>query len=584
MKKISISYLIFILFSFLIANNMHAMKMLKKMPELVPDDDNILVTLNNNKGKVVYSSEWSPTQLSYFSTLNDQYAFNDDSASSSELITIHQSFIKNIEAFRLIEQAGALLETNHTQELEHKKSILKEYFAKTKDPTKLNTLLRISDFLNSPLVYNACKENVVAITREHIQKEQIVQALLFLQHFNNQYDAVYLGNHLMNCSSSIQQLLIKLQKSYTIKKIKQETSDWHCLSNLDQLFFKSSDDNDTLKFWHNNKIKKLYCKNRNYLHAACICNDNNKIFCVFRKNIDGSNNYISSLEMYDLDTGIFLCSKEINSDPKFIRHCPQKNLLMLIHEDMINNYSLKTTDDTTSFVEESIFQLPGKSNFAFDIHDGTLYFTVNDQEIHHYDPEKNTARVCFTQAEKSIDKNIEGLCVSPCQRTLYFSLHRKRNRKFKATNQLCFYNLNEKKIYKRIPLNSPVEKISISPDETLLAVESTRHNKIQLLDTQFGRNLKVLNKCHFPVAFSQDGKTLAARHAQGYIEHNFIDENIEKNLRNYPALHIALLDSCATILDSNKNINLSQETIELFEQLPKKIQSYLNRRARAEFE
>lgn len=582
MKRLRI-YLIFIMFLLSTQQQLQGMVLKTKppgrMPILVPDSDvSFPVTIEDENGHVVYSSQWSPTQLTYFSTLHNQYAFNPDSDPVVEPINIPQSLIPNLEAFRLVEQASAVLEANDTQQNEHKKYALKKYFTETTQPRELNALLRISDFLNSPLIYDACKENAVTITKELIKNQQLSRALSFLQQFNNHYDAIYLGNHLMTCSPSIQRLLIKLQKTYDINKIEGNRYRWQCLPKQDDLFFKSRD-NNTLKFWHNNALKTLHCKNQNYLYNTWICSATNKVFCVFRNTIDGSDDYYTSLEICDLDTGTFLCSKRISQEPILIRYVPQKNLLLLINGQTIKKYLLTTNDITPTLSKKEIFSLPGMSNFTVNTYDGTVYF-IKDQKIYKYDPEKNTARVYFSQTKKL--GKIHGLCISPIKRMLYFLTSRKRNKKHEALHKLNFYNLDEEKIQRTISLkNSSAEKISISPDETMLAL--SQQNKLILLDTESGQRLKVLNRCHFPVAFSLDSTTLAARHQQGYIEHTFLDDNLRKELHHFPIDHIALLLAYANSLESKNEIiplsyaNHSDQTRILFRGLPSPIRIFLEK-------
>ena len=151
--------------------------------------------------------------------------------------------------------------------------------------------------------------------------------------------------------------------------------------------------------------------------------------------------------------------------------------------------------------------------------------------------------------------------------------------------ELCFWNIRKRKLIKSIPLRQySVYDLLISPDDSLLALEGYRKNKIILHDATTGKRITTLPNCSFPAAFSSDSNTLAAKTKNGFVEHTLHDETLEKKLLTYSAEHIALLAACAkprTPHEPNWDemqyyVRNTENTKHLLSELPESLQKHLS--------
>ncbi len=576
-------HLFYAFFLFLLTRSSHAMESVQKTLNFIHDDssdaNNILpitVNLENDQEEIIYSSQWNLPQLQYIGTLHNQYSFDQDSALSLSTSHISKKQFKTAEKIALL-----LAITKNEQNEDHQKCQLKEFFKESKRSTyTFSELLQTADFLAFPLLFETCLEHIAEKTIRLVQKNKIISALALLDTCNTQHLSVYLGNKLIAYSPKIESFLKTLDQKCTLHRMEEKNDHyWYYWSGQDNLLFKSPTNSSTIKFWHDKAIRDIPVGTHHYLYSSWMCPTTKRLFCLFAN---------QSLHAYDLETSALLGSTQTkHSSTSSIRYAPSENLLFLIGTNDIKMYSLH--DDEKKQITFIHGQMPLFTTklhaFAYDQDNKIFYLALQGKGIHTYNVTKDKVKKYFFTSEHTKRREITSLCLSPDKKRLYSLSKRKSNKTKKMLHELCFWNIKKRKLYKIIPIKKcSIDHLLISPDGSMLTLESTRKNKIIILNSQSGKLIKILPGCSFPVTFSLDSKVLAARHKQGFIEHTIINENLKKSLHNLSAQHIAFLHGCVCITENNRElkieqyINASEQTKALFTALPQPIRSRLKRK------
>ncbi len=563
-------YLFSTLFLFLALQNSHAMELTKKsnrkMPALVHDDTAIPITINleNNRQEIVYSSQWNLSQLGYVGNLRSQYEFEPDAPLSLQESHISKKQLKTIEKVTML--LASLEQENKEKQSEEQKNQLKECLQKTNKQINIFVdLLKSSDFLDCPLLFELCLERITQTIKNLIKKNKLQKALLLLENIDNHHVLTYLGNQILHCSPEIRRLLIALTQEQVL----------HPRENSFLLPYRSNSlvlrslDHENISFWHDHTMHTISTVSRTPLKASYICPMSNKLFCLFE----------GAIQLYDLKTGTFLAGKNATPGTKSLSYSPSKNILCFIQNKVIYSYHL----NEGKLIHSNHYALTTTNEingFAFDEDNLIFYLALKDNGILQYTIENGALKQFFSC--KSI--NFTALCLSKDKKTL-FSLSKKNNNDSCTVGVLRFWNIEKGTPTKVISLKNyqpnHTYQLLLSPDGTLLSLACDQKKPVTLFDAQSGHMIKIFKQGFYPVAFSQDGKTLATRCAKGVIEHVLTDESLKKHLHNFPAPHLALVYACARILE-NKNgdifkkcINISEKTRTLFDELPASIRSYL---------
>ena len=290
------------------------------MPALVPDNDDALsitVNLKNNQEEIIYSSQWSLRQLEYVKYLYDQYNLTQDT-----IVEInHPIVIKKY--FKTIETAVKSLAQQKTEE--RQLATLQKLFKTQHYQKNAVALLKASDFLNVTPIFNACLRYLSAKTLQLTQNNQLSAALTLLDDIDNATISIVLGNHILKNSQEIHHLLIRLNQEYIVHKKKTHASHPNFIP-VDTLIFRSGN-YKRITFWHNHTLTTFATPSTENLYTACICSKSNKLFCLFRNNI----------QLYDLQ-GNFLATRSVKLGTRALTYSHQRNVLNFIQDHWI--YSL----------------------------------------------------------------------------------------------------------------------------------------------------------------------------------------------------------------------------------------------------
>ena len=455
---------------------------------------------------------------------------------------------------------------------------MKYFKTSKKSPHFLYKLWTAADYLNCPLVYNACLNCLAEKTKNHLDKNAVDSALSLVDSKHGVL-TTYIRDTLLTYRP-LRNFLIDASKQ---AKPHEEINDyWYRWSHQNTILFKSTslEGNPKIKCWFDANTYMIPTKNKSAVYRSYICPTSGKFFCLFAD---------CTLEAYDLATSTFLGSCKTQNFLSAICYSPNPENLFLIDQHNLKKYSVEHDNDLLQFKEHSSHALDRVKAFAFDETAGTFYIALeNAQGIYMYDPTKNTLEKYFFIHAKSTRRAFLNLCLSHNKKTLYSLSTRtyyKNNRK-RQMIELCFWNIKKRKLVKVIPLkNYSPYHLLISPDDSLVALEGHRKNKIMLHDATTGKRITILDDCSFPASFSQDSKTLATNTKNGFTEHTLYDSSLEKTLSNYSAEHIALLGACAAKPRTPHNpswnkmqhyITHSEKTKLLLSELPQSLQKHLS--------
>lgn len=522
----------------------HSMKKQEKAHELISDDS---ITVNFERdGHIVYSSQCNPDQLPYIgNTLYNQYTFDPTTA-----LIIPESQVLE-EDFKTLKEAAKLLVNSRQQDKEKQKKeqngIVRKIMSSERFPLSFINLFKAVDFLDCSFLFNPCLAKITQITKEFIEKGKIKEALLLFDQLNNYTLSVLIGNHLLQNSKPIGHLLTACQES---------------------ILHQRENSNTTVK----SPFIEILKSNSNVgLIEICVCHESNTLFLLFKDRI----------LVYDIQNRKSLGCLYMPVEIKSVRYSPSKGVLFLIEDNIISAYQIKNNTFNLLIHLESYSVNTKIDTLTFDENNLIFYLTLNDSDkIYQYEYLNNIYRKYFQCS------NIKSLCLSKDKKTLY-SVSKKNNSKQSQTGEICFWNIKKRYLYNVIQIKNywneqdscPLYQLEVSPDGSLLALATKRN--VSLFDAQTGDYVKKFNSSFAPIAFYPNSKTLIASHKKGFIEQTLMNKKLEKELRNFPAQHIALLYAC--IQERKKRngnifehcINLTEQTGELFDQLPKSIKAFL---------
>lgn len=549
----------------------------KMPPPLVPDDSHILpITVHNvdNKQKRKYVSYWSPQQLRYVATLANQADFENNSP-----IMVPTSHVP-VHHFKTIEKIALLLSTLESAGPEAQQEHIEEHFKTLKkSPRFLYKLWTAADYLDCPLVYDACRNCLAEKIKSHLDKNKITPALKLVDPKHGILTA-YIAHHISTTYRPLRNFLIHATKqAYPHEEINDY---WYRWARQETILFKTVGDatDPKIKCWFNGNIYTLPTKNKSAAYRTYICPTSGRFFCLFADR---------TLEAYDLSTSTFLGSCKTQDFLSAVCYSSNQKTLFLIDQHNLQKYSVEyDKNNSLQFKKNSSLALNSMKAFAFDETTGVFYIALESaQGIYTYDPTKNALEKYFFVHGKSVRRAFSSLCLSHNKKTLYSLSTRAyyKNNQKRHMIELCFWNIKKRKLVKVIPLrNYSPYHLLVSPDDSLVALEGYRKDKLMLHDATTGKKITILDNCSFPASFSQDSKTLATNTKRGFTEHILHDPLLEKTLANYSAEHIALLAACTkpraphnpSWNEMQNDIRRSEKTKPLLSELPQSLQKHLS--------
>lgn len=556
-------------------------------PPLVPDDNHILpiiVQSIDKNQKCKYASYWSPQQVHHVKFLANQVDFEN-----STPVMVPTSHVP-VHHFKTIEKIALLLSTLESADPHVQREQLEECFKTTqKSPRYLHKLLAAADYVSCPMLYEVCLSHLSERAKNYLDKNKIKSALKIVHPQHGTLTA-YIGHTLLKTYRPLRNFLINVDKQ---AQPHEEINDyWYTWAGHDSIMFKTIKPEIKIKFWFDGNLYIIPAKNTTAVYRSYICPTSKKFFCLFQDH---------SLEAHDLTTSTFLGSCRMSDFLSNICYSHELGKLFLIDRHKIRQYSVEynkpaegncepgeNNNESARIKEDLSRPLDQMKAFAYDGSTGMFYMAFEKKQgIYAYDPTKNVLEKYFFTNAKTNRRAFSSLCLSHNKKILY-SLSMRKYRKGNQNRQqaeLCFWNIRKRKLIKSIPLQQySLYHLLISPDDSLLALEGHRKDKVILHDATTGQRITTLPRCFFPVSFSLDSKTLAAKTRNGFTEYTLRNASLEKKLLDYSAEHIALLAACAKPKTPRKpswnkmeqDIKHGKNTKLLLSELPESVQQHLS--------
>ena len=545
-------YLSFALFVFSSVHYSYTMDK-PKMPASIQDNDDALsitVNLKNNQEEIIYSSQWNLTQLHYVGTLHDQHEFESDAPLSLQESQISKKQLKTIEKLAML--LASLEQEDPKKQVKKQKKQLKKCFNNTKQSEQtLIELMNGANFLSCQPLLDACANQLYQRAKSLSLEDKSDRAITLLEEIKVSELSVAIGNHFLDNSRHLKQLLVCISDTFKTIKLGGETislcyspngGSLACIQNRGHVELLL---NDTDSYQIEDSIGSIF---------SIIFSDENKIHYV---------PYPYSL-LYTFDCNEkSLChvnTIKITRVISHLLHIPEKKALCIFGENKISIWNLPNGNELTAILEEYT-HIKNIRAVAADSKKNCLFLgcavSIDILEI-----DKPRISKTFTS-----NFSTTALCLSKDRKTLFSG---------NEQAQISFWNIDKGTTFKTIACNPaiqyygmppPIRHLRLSPDGTMLAVSFANPSPIQLIDTQDGYCIKVFSNNSHYIDFAPDGKTLAAKGFSGVVLSNLYNEKLYKKLRRFTAEHIAVLDYCAQKALNNQPIEYNEpqklDTIKL---------------------
>ncbi len=562
MKNINIIttkiYLFSALFLFSVIQQSHAMEEKEQDDGFLP----ITVNLENDREEIVYSSQWNLSQLDYVGTLYNQYEFEPGAPLNLQESQISKKQLKTIEKSAML--LAILEQEDPKKQVKKQKNQLKKCLthAKQSDHATIE-LMNGANFLSCSPLLDACAHQLYQRAKSLSLDDKSDQAVALLESITVPELSMAIGNHFLNNSRHLKQLLACISDTFKKIELRGET-----------ISLCYSPEGKSLACIQNTGLVKLLLNDTDSYQitpsqtsiVSIIFSDENKIhYCQYP---------YSLLWTFDCNEK-FPCHKNIIKTTRVIPHLlhiPEKKALCIFGENKISIWNLpnettENSEELTAILEEYTHTKNIRA-VAADPKKNCLFLgCVGSIDILEIDKPRLSKTFLSNFATTS-------LCLSKDRKTLFSG---------NEQAQISFWNIDKKTIFKTIECNPaiqyhgmppPIRHLRLSPDGTMLAVSFANPSPIQLIDTQDGYCIKIfLNNSQYYIDFAPDGKTLAAKGFGGVILNNLYNEELYKKLHRLPTEHIAVLDYCAQRALNNQPIELSEKSQRLFDELPEEIKS-----------